>query len=180
MLVVPAEMPSAWRVYEILGFNCVLDILGEGEESTEGINGLDPRWSCAKCNLCSPGQRGRMFNWAFGRARPNANVSHNPACQLTLLETSSSARYTDGRSWYTRDKSDNWFWIDARATARITTRAPRKTNPDNDYWGTYRGCKSLFALAGIILPTRFLAGLYRKWKRIYDFCTRWNARIIAI
>lgn len=55
-----------------------------------------PRWSCTNvaAAMRDLGQQGWMFNWAFGRARPNANVSHNPVCQLTLLETSSAPAHT--------------------------------------------------------------------------------------
>lgn len=63
----------------------------------KGINGPNPKQSCSAtcwCNACTR-TTGRMFNWAFGRARPNANVSHNPAYQLTLLETSSAPARTD-------------------------------------------------------------------------------------
>lgn len=82
---------------EILGFNCAPDISGEGR--AEGINGPNPRRSCSATCWCNAYTRttGRMFNWAFGRARPNANVSHNPACQLTLLETSSAHQHAPDR-----------------------------------------------------------------------------------
>lgn len=79
-----------------------------------------PGRSCTNVAMCDLGQRGWMFNWAFGRARSNANVSHNPACQLTLLETSSAPAHTADS-----DKSGNWLWIDVHVRQSIS-KGPRK------------------------------------------------------
>lgn len=110
---------------EILGFNCTQDI-----SRAEGINGPYPEVELhqrCRCNV-RPRTTGWMFNWAFGRARPNANVSHNPACQLTLLETSSASAHTADS-----DKSDNWLWIDTHVQQSISG-GPRKIGGSRLRW----------------------------------------------
>lgn len=118
---------------EILGFNCALDISGERKALMDRIRGR----ACTDVLLqrVLSDNQGRMFNWAFGCARPNANVSHNPACQLTLLETPSMPVYTTSREPI-RDKSNNWLWIDVCATA--CNESATKKLKIGDYWKLMR------------------------------------------